>query len=84
MFPNRRTAKRLSPRALKNHLVIIFAAIAVFVATHVCLRIQLQKHSSSIRMNRANGVAEFERRPIRYNKAQFMFMRIASFLQITK
>ena len=39
------------------HNIITCAAAAIFVATHVCLRIQLEKHSSSIRANRANGVA---------------------------
>ena len=36
---------------------MICAVVAVFVSTHVCLRIQLQNHSTSIRKNRANGVA---------------------------
>ena len=52
-----------------NHHVIICAAEAVFVATHVSLRIQLQKHSSSVHTNRANEVAVFGGSRIRYNIA---------------
>ena len=48
---------------------MICAAIAVFVATYNCRRIQLQKHRSSIRTNRADGVAILEGSPIRYNNA---------------
>ena len=59
------------PRALK-HRVIIYATIAVFVATHVCWRILLQKHGNSIRTNRANGGAVFEVAGIRYNSAHLM------------
>ena len=55
-----------------KHLVRICAAIAVFVAMCVCCQIQLQKHSSSIPSNRANGVAVFEGSPIRYNAAIFL------------
>ena len=44
-----------------------YLLIAIFVATHVFIQIQLQKHSSSFRMNRATGGAVFEGSFIRYN-----------------
>ena len=49
-------------------VVIICAAIAIFVATRTCCRRQLEIHSNSIRTKRANGVAVFEGNPNRYNK----------------
>lgn len=43
-----------------NQYAVICGAVAVFVATHVSCRIQLQKSSSFILMNRANGVVLFK------------------------
>ena len=64
------------PPALKyNYHFINCAAVAVFAAAHVSLRIQLQKHSSSIRTKRANAVAVFESSPFRYNKV-YVYMCI--------
>ena len=37
------------------------------------IRIQLQKHSSSIRTNRANRGAVFEGSPVRYNTAYYLY-----------
>ena len=54
---------------IKSIMLLFCTAVAVFVAMHVCLRVQLLNHSGSVRMNRANGVAVFERSPIRYNTA---------------
>ena len=48
---------------------LVYATVALFVATHVRQRIQLQKHRSTIRTNRGSGVAVFEGSPIRYNIA---------------
>lgn len=53
-------------RRCYNH-DILWSVVAVFVATHVYLRTQLQKHTSSIRMNKTNGEAVVEGSPIRYN-----------------
>ena len=53
--------------------------MAIFIATHVGLRIQLQKYSSSTRANKANGVAIFEGSPIRYISAVFIFFLLLVF-----
>ena len=57
------------PLRYYNHYILIYVAVAVFVATQVCLRLQVQNHSSVTRTNRANGVAVFIGCPIRYNIA---------------
>ena len=66
MYLHRRTANVLS-----SLNVISCATVAVSVATHISQQIQLQTHDSSIRTNRANGLAVFEGSPIRYNIAYF-------------
>ena len=48
------------------HFIIIYAAEAICVATHVGLQPQLQRHINSIRTNGANGEALFEGSPILY------------------
>ena len=79
-FPDGRRLSlfRFQTVSYQNDYVIIYAAVVVFVATHVCLRIQLLKHSSYIRTNTANRVAIFEGSHIRYDKAPFglLFDRI--------
>ena len=68
---HRRTANLLS-----SPDVIICAAVSVFLAASVCQRVQLQNHSSSIRTNRAYGVAVFDGCPIRYNIANIFFLKM--------
>ena len=47
---------------------MLYAAVAVFVATHVCLRTEIVKPSSSIRTKTATELAVFEGSQIPYNK----------------
>ena len=80
MFPDRQTADFACGT---QAIMPVCTVIAVFVATYIFQRIQLQTHGSSIRTNRAtvfcscirknkaNAVVVFEGSPILCNMPQF-------------